>query len=71
MSGPEVEIVPVDAAGVDRLGFFCYQSKRKSDGYRAKRAWLEQRFGEGLSLEILRVAGWALGMIEIVPGEHT
>ncbi|HNS52636.1 MAG TPA: GNAT family N-acetyltransferase [Anaerolineae bacterium] len=70
MSGPAVEIVTVDAGNVDRLGFFCYKSKPKSEGYRAKRAWLDGRFAEGLTLHILLADGWARGMMEAAPGEH-
>lgn len=71
MSEPAVEIVPVDGGSVDRLGFFCYKSKPKSEGYRAKRAWLEQRFAEGLTLYLAYADGWPRGMIEAAPGEHT
>jgi len=71
MSEPTVEIVTVDAGNVRRLGFFCYKSKPKSDGYRAKRAWLEQRFDEGLTLQVIYAEGWPRGIIEYAPGEQT
>jgi GNAT superfamily N-acetyltransferase len=71
MSEHGVEIVPIDAGNVDRLGFYCYQSKPKSEGYRAKRAWLEQGFGTGLALNVVYGDGWRRGMLEVAPGEHT
>jgi GNAT superfamily N-acetyltransferase len=71
MAEPSVEIVTVDAGNVDRLGFFCYKSKPRTEGYRAKRAWLERRFGEGLVLKIVYAGGRPRGMIEVAPGEHT
>jgi GNAT superfamily N-acetyltransferase len=70
VSEPAVEVVTVDAGNVDRLGFFCYKSKPKSEGYSAKRDWLERRFGEGLGLKIAYAGGWPRGMIEVAPGEH-
>jgi L-amino acid N-acyltransferase YncA len=65
------EIVPVDADNVEDRGFFCYMSKRKAPGYLQKRAWLEQRFSEGLKIKILHVTGGRdTGFIEYIPGEY-
>ena len=71
MSEAPVEIAAVDAGSVDELGFFCYKSKPKSEGYHAKRAWLEQRFRTGLTLHLIYADGWPRGMIEAAPGEQT
>ena len=49
----KVKIVSVDADNVDEEGFFCYKSKPKSEGYRRKLDWLEQRFSEGLKIKIV------------------
>jgi hypothetical protein len=37
---PSPEIIDVSAENVEKTGFFCYMSKKKSDGYRRKRNWL-------------------------------
>jgi L-amino acid N-acyltransferase YncA len=65
----DVDIVTVDASNVDQYGFFCYKSKPKTAGYRHKRAWLEERFAEGLRIRIVREGGRPAGFIEYVPGE--
>jgi ribosomal protein S18 acetylase RimI-like enzyme len=63
------EIVSVDAANVDELGFFCYKIKPKAVGYRQKLAWLRQRFAEGLRIKILVKDRRSVGFIEYMPGE--
>jgi GNAT superfamily N-acetyltransferase len=65
----DVEIVTVDATNVCQRGFFCYKSKPKSEGYRRKLNWLEQRFSEGLKIQILYEGGRSVGFIEYIPGE--
>ena len=67
--GGDVDIVTVDASNVDRYGFFCYKSKPKTAGYQQKRAWLEERFAEGLRIKIVREGGKPAGFIEYAPGE--
>jgi L-amino acid N-acyltransferase YncA len=64
-----VRIVTVDATNVAQYGFFCYKSKPKSEGYRRKLAWLEQRFSEGLKIKIVYEGKRAIGFIEYIPGE--
>jgi L-amino acid N-acyltransferase YncA len=65
------EIVNVNAHNVDGRGFFCFMSKRKAPGYLQKRAWLEERFAEGLRLKILHIPGGRdTGFIEYIPGEY-
>lgn len=67
MSAPGFELLTVHADNVDETGFFCYMSKRKSEGYRRKNEWLKSRFAEGL--KILMVKG-ERAFIEYIPGEH-
>lgn len=65
-----IQIVTVDAANVAEQGFFCYKSKPKSEGYRRKLNWLEQRFAEGMKIKILIENGRSVGFIEYIPGEY-
>ena len=67
----EVNIISVDATNVDQHGFFCFKSKPKSEGYRRKLAWLEQRFAEGMQIKILFEGKRSVGFIEYMPGEYT
>lgn len=64
-----VKIVTVDATNVAEHGFFCYKSKPKSEGYRRKLDWLEQRFSEGLKIKIVYEEKRSVGFIEYIPGE--
>ena len=64
-----VEIVTVNASNVTQNGFFCYRSKPKSEGYRRKLAWLEQRFAEGMQIKIVVENERPVGFIETIPGE--
>ncbi len=64
-----VRIVTVDATNVAQYGFFCYKSKPKSEGYRRKLDWLEQRFSEGLKIKIVYEGKRTVGFIEYIPGE--
>ncbi len=64
------ELIDVTADSVGELGFFCYKSKRKSAGYRAKEAWLEARFAEGMRLKLLMIEGRSHGFIEWIPGDY-
>ncbi len=64
-----IEIIKVDATNVDRRGFYCYRSKKKSEGYICKLAWLKERFAEGMRVRLLHVDGKLRGMIETMPGE--
>lgn len=60
------EFVTVTAETLDEHGFFCKMSDRGSAGWKAKRAWLEARFDEGLQLRLL--SGGERGFIEFMPG---
>jgi hypothetical protein len=48
-----LELVDVGAEDVEKTGFFCFMSKKKSEGYQRKLAWLEDRFSEGLRIKML------------------
>jgi len=61
-------IVNVDPSNVDATGFFCYMSKRKSEGYLRKLAWVKARFDEGMRIKMLKLP--ERGFIEYIPGEH-
>ena len=63
-----IELVHVDASNVEKLGFFCYMSKRKSVGYQRKLAWLQARFAEGMRIKMLPLP--ERGFIEYIPGEY-
>jgi GNAT superfamily N-acetyltransferase len=67
--GSQVEFATVDATSVNTLGFFCYKSKPKSEGYVQKSAWLKERFSEGLKIDIVYEDGRSVGFIEYTPGE--
>lgn len=53
---------------VEKTGFFCYMSKKKSEGYQRKLRWLQERFSEGMRIKTL--APPERGFIEYLPGEH-
>ncbi|HHS94684.1 MAG TPA: GNAT family N-acetyltransferase [Rhodobacterales bacterium] len=61
-----VEIITVTADTVEKYGFFCKMSARKSVAWQAKRDWLLQRFDEGLQLRLL--GDGERGFIEFMPG---
>lgn len=61
-----VDIITVTADNVDEYGFFCKMSARASPGWAQKRAWLEDRFAEGLQMRLL--GGGERGFIEFMPG---
>lgn len=62
------ELVDVGAENVEKTGFFCFMSKKKSEGYQRKLAWLKDRFGEGMHIKMLALP--ERGFIEYIPGEH-
>ncbi len=63
-----VQILDVTADNVDELGFFCYMSKRKSEGWQRKLAWVKERFAEGMRIKLLKLPD--RGFIEYMPGER-
>jgi len=54
---------------VSEKGFFCYMSKRKSEGYQRKLRWLRDRFDEGMKIKMLDLTQGGRGFIEYIPGE--
>jgi GNAT superfamily N-acetyltransferase len=64
-----IEIVDVDIENVERTGFFCFMSKKKSDGYQRKLRWLKARFAEGMHIKMLTLP--ERGFIEYIPGEYS
>jgi len=64
-----MNIFEVDRENVSERGFFCYMSKRKSEGYQRKLKWLRDRFDEGLKIKMLDLQLGGRGFIEYVPGE--
>lgn len=65
------DIIDVNRSNLKQTGFFCYMSKPKTPGYQQKRAWLEERFAEGLKLKILHQHGGRnTAFIEYISGEN-
>jgi len=64
-----MNIIDVHAGNVDKTGFFCQMSARKSEGYQRKLAWLRARFDEGLRIKMLDLKEGGRGFIEYIPGE--
>ncbi len=63
-----MKIIDVNRTNVDDVGFFCYMSKKKSEGYKRKLTWLKARFAEGLKIKLLELPD--RGFIEYLPGEY-
>lgn len=61
------EIITVTAETVDKHGFFCKMSARKTPAWQAKRDWLMARFDEGLQLRLL--GDGQRGFVEFMPGD--
>jgi len=64
----KLEIIDVQARNVKETGFFCYMSKRKTEGWRRKLLWLKARFAEGLKIKMLKLP--ERGFIEYIPGDY-
>jgi GNAT superfamily N-acetyltransferase len=60
-------LIEVTKANVEETGFFCYMSKRKSEGFRRKLGWVRTRLGEGMRIKMLKLP--ERGFIEYLPGE--
>jgi hypothetical protein len=61
-------MVTVDASNVEEQRFFCYKSKPKTEGFRRKAAWLDQRFAEGLKIKMIYEGKRSVGFVEYIPG---
>jgi len=65
------ELITVNADNLDKLGFFCYMSKRKTPGYRQKHDWMAARLAEGLKIHMIHeIGGRTVAFIEYIPGEY-
>jgi len=64
----KAEIITVDRSNVEETGFFCYMSKRKSEGYLRKLAWVKARLDEGMRIKMLKLP--ERGFIEYIPSEY-
>lgn len=62
------KIIDVNAGNVEQAGFFCYMSRRKTEGFRQKLDWLKARFAEGMRIKMLELP--ERGFIEYLPGEY-
>jgi GNAT superfamily N-acetyltransferase len=62
-----IQLINVNARNISETGFFCYMSKRKTEGYRKKLSWVKERFTEGMRIKMLRLP--LRGFIEYIPGE--
>ena len=63
-----LNIINVTAANVDETGFFCYMSKRKTEGFQRKLNWLKARFAERMRIKMFALP--ERGFIEYLPGEY-
>ncbi|MHA2162610.1 MAG: GNAT family N-acetyltransferase [Candidatus Thorarchaeota archaeon] len=64
-----MNLIDVNTENVSEKGFFCYMSKRKTDGYQRKLKWLRDRFNEGMRIKMLDLTQGGRGFIEYLPGE--
>jgi len=51
----QAELIDVTKANVAETGFFCYMSKRKSEGFRRKLGWVRARLDEGMRIKMLKL----------------
>ncbi|UCG44302.1 MAG: GNAT family N-acetyltransferase [candidate division WOR-3 bacterium] len=63
-----MRLIDVDAGNVEQTGFFCYMSRRRSEGFKRKLGWLKARFEEGMRLKML--GRGERGFVEYLPGEY-
>lgn len=69
MTAANIKIIDVTSDNVEKTGFFCFMSKRKSEGFQRKLNWLKARFTEGMKIKMLELP--ERGFIEYIPGEYT
>jgi GNAT superfamily N-acetyltransferase len=62
-----IRLIDVNAENVSETGFFCYMSKRRTEGHRRKLSWVKDRFAEGMRIKMFRLP--LRGFIEYIPGE--
>lgn len=63
-----LKIINVTAENVEQKGFFCYMSKRKTEGFQRKLNWLNARFAEGMRIKMFELP--ERGFIEYIPGQY-
>jgi L-amino acid N-acyltransferase YncA len=63
-----LDYTDVTPENVDREGFFCYMSKRKTEGHSRKLDWVKARLDEGMRIKI--ALNDSRAFIEYIPGEH-
>lgn len=69
MTGDTIpEMIEVGLENIDKTGFFCYMSKKKTEGYQRKLSWLKNRFAEGMQIKMLNLP--ERGFIEYIPGKY-
>lgn len=59
-------LITITDENVEKHGFFCKMSARKTAAWKRKRAWLSDRFDEGLQMRLLDEG--ERGFIEFTPG---
>ena len=67
MSAP-LQVIDVTLENVEKTGFFCYMSARKSEGFAHKLDWVKARLAEGLKIKMVLPPD-GRGFIEYIPGE--
>lgn len=65
-----MNIVAVNKENVSKTGFFCYMSKKKTEGYQRKLIWLKDTFDEGMKIKMLDLKQGGRGFIEYIPGDY-
>ena len=65
-----MNVIDVHAENVEQTSLFCMMSKKRSEGYQKKLAWLRARFDEGLRIRLLDLKEGGRGFIEYIPGEY-
>jgi len=64
-----MNVIDVNKENVSQTGFFCYMSKKKTEGYQRKLRWLQARFDEGMKIKMLDLKQGGRGFIEYIHGE--
>jgi len=65
-----MNIIDVTADNISKTGFFCKMSQKKSEGYKRKYEWLQNRFAEGMRIKMLDLKEGGRGFIEYIPGKY-
>lgn len=61
-------VTKVTPSNLERVGFFCYMSARKTQGYACKQAWVRAGLADGLRIKMV-LPPEGRGFIEYLPGE--